>query len=227
MTRFTSLFAWAGGGLFAASLATCAWWYAVVWGRPAPAANPLAALAVDTLLFAAFAAHHSLFARAPLKGWMARLVPEPLVRPVYVWLASVLLILLCVLWQPVDGDVYRVAGWLALGQIAAQIAGLILIARSVAAIDPLELAGIRPAGSTPLQVGGPYRWVRHPLYLGWMLVAFGTPVMTGDRLAFAVLSSAYLVAAIPWEERSLVGTFGAAYRAYCRRVRWKILPYVF
>ena len=78
-----------------------------------------------------------------------------------------------------------------------------------------------------LQTDGPYRLVRHPLYLGWMLIVLGAAHMTGDRLAFAVITSLYLVIAIPWEERSLERTFGDAYRRYQVDVRWRAIPYVF
>src|SRR5712692_2577406 len=85
----------------------------------------------------------------------------------------------------------------------------------------------RGARGGTLQINGPYRLVRHPLYLGWMLTVFGAAHMTGDRVAFAVITSLYLVIAIPWEERSLERTFGDAYRQYKGEVRWKAIPYVF
>jgi protein-S-isoprenylcysteine O-methyltransferase Ste14 len=65
------------------------------------------------------------------------------------------------------------------------------------------------------------------VYLGWVLFVFGAPNMTADRLAFAVISSAYLVIAVPWEERSLRKSFGRAYEDYERTVRWRIIPYVY
>jgi protein-S-isoprenylcysteine O-methyltransferase Ste14 len=78
-----------------------------------------------------------------------------------------------------------------------------------------------------LQTTGPYRLVRHPLYLGWMLVVFAPANMTGDRLFFAVITSAYLIAAIPWEERSLVKAFGETYVRYKEQVRSRVIPYVY
>ena len=102
-----------------------------------------------------------------------------------------------------------------------------MIARSVGAIDPLELAGIRAATPAGPQTRGPYGVVRHPLYLGWMLIAFGPAQLTGDRLAFAAMTSLYLVMAIPWEERALERAFGAQYATYKQRVRWRLVPYVF
>ena len=74
---------------------------------------------------------------------------------------------------------------------------------------------------------GPYRWVRHPLYLGWLLMVFGAAHMTGDRLAFAAITTAYLVVAIPWEERSLRQSFGEAYARYMRDVRWRMIPFIY
>jgi methanethiol S-methyltransferase len=111
---------------------------------------------------------------------------------------------------------------------AIQVAGLWLIAASVGVIDPLELAGIRsctrPAG---LQVRGPYRLVRHPLYFGWVLMVFGAATMTFDRLVFAVMTTIYLIVAIPWEERSLDRVFGDEYHRYKARVRWRMIPYIY
>jgi protein-S-isoprenylcysteine O-methyltransferase Ste14 len=133
------------------------------------------------------------------------------------------------------------------------------VARSVATIDPLHLAGIRQIfGTAPekataessqqigrdersaqraqaettgnrerLQVRGPYRLVRHPLYFGWLLMVFGAAHMTGDRLAFAVLTTAYLVMAIPWEERSLTAAFGEEYEQYKTAVKWRMVPYLY
>jgi protein-S-isoprenylcysteine O-methyltransferase Ste14 len=109
-----------------------------------------------------------------------------------------------------------------------QLAGLLLIAGAVRAIDALELAGIRThSRSDSLQITGPYHLVRHPLYLGWMLATFGPAHMTGDRLAFAAISAFYLVIAVPFEERSLAADFGDAYRRYQVLVRWRIVPYVY
>jgi protein-S-isoprenylcysteine O-methyltransferase Ste14 len=216
---------WSGGALFVVSLAWCAWWYLFTAGGSRPYSGP-AAIAADTLLFALFALHHSLFARDTAKSWLNR-VPADLQRSLYVSIASLLLIVVCAVWQPIGGDLYR-AGRLSPLHVAVQIAGLWVIAKAVSKIDPLELAGIRPARSAePLQTSGPYRWVRHPLYLGWVLVVFATPHVTGDRLAFAALSTAYLIAAVPWEERSLVGAFGDDYIRYQRDVRWRIIPFIY
>jgi protein-S-isoprenylcysteine O-methyltransferase Ste14 len=175
-----------------------------------------------------FAAHHSLFARDRVKLWLARTVPLSLLRSVYVWVASVLLILVCLLWRPIGGELYRATGLSAIAPIAIQLAGTWFVARAVARIDPLELAGIHAASAVDaLQISGPYRWVRHPIYFGWALIVFGTPHMTGDRLAFAAITTLYLAIAVPWEERSLTRSFGEQYVRYTRDVRWRMIPFIY
>jgi protein-S-isoprenylcysteine O-methyltransferase Ste14 len=217
---------WAGGALFVLALAVCFYSFAVRWGRPAPFAP--AAVAFDIALFTLFAAHHSVFARAGVKRSLARLVPARLERSFYVWVASLLLLLTCLAWQPVGGEVFGVHGVRAAAHAAVETVGLLMIAGAVRAIDPLELAGIRShAGGEALQISGPYRLVRHPLYLGWLLATFGAGHMTGDRLLFAGISVFYLAVAVPFEERSLVLSFGEQYRRYQQTVRWRIVPYVY
>ena len=220
--------------MFAASLAYWSSWYLYGLGRassslPSGAVGlDASALAFDAALFTLFATHHSLLAREPVQRAIA-FVPSHLMRSVYVWTASALLFAVCLSWRPIGDDVYRLTGALAMALALVQIAGAGLIARSVARIDPLELAGIRSPrrSDAGLQTSGPYRIVRHPLYLGWMLVVFGAAHMTADRLAFAAISSFYLVIAVPWEERSLMKSFGPAYANYQRRVRWRVIPYVY
>src|SRR5512138_3579118 len=194
-------FRWAGGAVFVGALAFCAYTFAAVWSGDAPADR--SAIPIDLALFTAFATHHSVFAREPVKRWIAGLVPERLLRSTYVWIASVLLSGVCALWRAVGGVLYEATGWRAALHAAVQVAGLVFVADAVRRIDALELAGIRehPARQ-PLQIGGPYRLVRHPIYLGWLLATFGAARMTGDRLLFAAISAIYLVVAMPIEERA-------------------------
>jgi protein-S-isoprenylcysteine O-methyltransferase Ste14 len=220
------VFVWLGGVVFVGSLGFCAYSYTVRWSLPHH--GDASALAFDAVLFSAFAMHHSLFARTPVKDTLSRLVPERLLRSVYVWIASLLLVTVCAAWMPIGGEVYRHAGWLGVPHALVQFVGIWLIARSVRTIDPLDLAGIRrQSANEGLQIGGPYRLVRHPLYLGWLLAVFGAALMTADRLAFAVITTAYLVIAIPWEERSLRAAFGSEYERYSHLVRWRLVPFVF
>jgi methanethiol S-methyltransferase len=218
---------WTGGALFVASLAVCASSYLVVFGYETPW-HGWQPPVVDVALLTVFAAHHSLFARDRVKRTMAAMIPQRLLRSCYVWTASTLLVLVCLLWQPVGGELYGARGAQAIAHAGVQLAGVWLIARSVAKIDALDLAGIRPAvDAVGLQIGGPYRLVRHPLYLGWLLTVFGTPRMTGDRLVFAAMTSGYLVVAIPWEERALARSFGDGYARYKSIVRWRLIPFIY
>lgn len=219
---------WLGGAAFVASLGLFVFSYFVVFGRAAASGRVLQPVLLNTLLFSAFAMHHSVLARASVKRRLVTVVPARLERSVYVWASSALFALVCLGWQPVDGVVYTRAGWWSLPHWLAIAAGGLLTWRAAAVLDPFELAGIRQAAGDnragEFRVVGPYRWMRHPIYLGWMLIVFGVPEMTGTRLTFAIVSSAYLVIAIPFEERSLTAAFGETYRTYQRRVRWRVLP---
>lgn len=220
-------FAWLGGLLFVAALADCAYSYLVRWAATVRFGGTTA-IATDLVLFTVFALHHSVFARESVKSIVRLVLDDRWLRSVYVWIASLLLLSALELWTPIGGEIYRVRGVGSIALAGLQIAGLGLIIRSVAAIDPLELAGIRvPQTPNPLSVAGPYRLVRHPLYLGWILIVFGTAHMTGDRLAFATITAFYLLIAIPWEERSLLGAYGDEYSRYRQSVRWRVVPYIY
>jgi methanethiol S-methyltransferase len=223
---------WAGGAMFVASLAYFLYAYLVVFGRPAPAGAWLPAAAINVTLFTLFALHHSLFARTPLKARVRKLADPRLERSLYVWMASLLFLGVCLLWRPVPGELYRLEGpWWWLG-VTVQVIGLALTYLGSRALDALDLAGIRQlrqdaAAHPRLVTSGVYAVVRHPLYFGWALLVFGAPHMTMTRAVFAVVSTLYLAVAIPFEERSLTTTFGAAYEAYTRRVRWRMLPFLY
>ncbi len=232
--RIIQAVAWLGGAAFAGSLGYCAWSYAVVFARVLPPGGPMAvvrAILVNLVLFGAFAAHHSIMARTGAKRWLERRLDPALERAVYVWVSSALLVLVCYAWRGVPGHVYTLEGaWRWLGW-TAQLAGVWLTLRAAGVIDVFELAGIRQARGDRTQpvfkVVGPYHFVRHPIYLGWLLMTFGAPEMTATRCSFAAISSAYLIVAVPFEERSLVAAFGDAYREYRQRVRWRMVPGVY
>ncbi len=197
-----------------------------------PPASVLGPTLVNTALFSIFALQHSLFARTGLKQFVSTLVPRQLERSVYVWMASVLFIAVLLLWQPVPGYLWQVASPWSLGLAGVQIAGIVITAYAARMIDVLDLAGIRQAWPLPatrsmeLTRDGLYGFVRHPIYLGWLLIVWATPVMTGTRLVFAAVSTIYLLIAMPFEERSLGAEMGEAYEIYKKDVRWKIIPYV-
>ena len=223
---------WSGALLFLLSLLSFLVRYMVVLRVPTP--PPWDATATgDALsnlgLFSVFALHHSIMARTGAKAWLTRLVPADLERSVYVWVASVLFLIVCWLWQPLPGVVWRVEGpaWWAL--TAVQLAGVVLTLRAARLVGIWELAGVRrPSRGAVIEftTSGPFGIVRHPIYLGWVLMVFAMPSMTSSRFEFAAVSTAYLVAAIPFEESSLIEQYGDNYRSYQRQMRWRLLPYV-
>ena len=200
--------------------------------------DALPRIGIDVTLFTAFALHHSLFARTGAKRWLQRQVPPELERSVYVWIASVLFIVVCAAWQPVPGVVWGVDGALRSGLTTVQVAAMLFTVVAARRLGVLQLAGIAPlqrtsptcANVTPepvkLDDAGPYGLVRHPIYLGWLFIVWATPTMNGTRLVFAAISSAYLVSGRPFEERDLRATFGLAYQVYCRRVKWRMSVWV-
>jgi protein-S-isoprenylcysteine O-methyltransferase Ste14 len=228
-------FAWLAAAAFAGSLGFFVYSYFVRYGAVVPSAGPLSMALlsspalVNYLLFTVFALHHSLFARPAVKALLHRVVQPRLERAVYTLLASGLFVLACWWWQPVGGVAWRLTGaWRWVGY-AVQAAGVAVTVVGARALDVLELAGVRQltprrGPPPPLKVDGVYGFVRHPLYFAWMLLVFGAPDMTMTRLSFALISTVYLAVAIPFEERSLIETFGPAYASYRKKVRWRMLP---
>jgi protein-S-isoprenylcysteine O-methyltransferase Ste14 len=220
---------WTGALLFAVSLTSFVYVYGRLLGVPAPATlEPVwPAVLFDLVLFTVFALHHSVMARTGAKAWLTRVVPGELERSCYVWIASLLFLAVCWLWQPLPGVAWSIGAPWRWAMWAIPVTGILLTERAARFIGVWELAGVRQARRdrpVEFKVTGPFGLVRHPIYLGWVLMVFGVPDMTNSRLLFAVISSAYLVAAIPWEEASLVEAFGDKYRAYQQQVRSRLLP---
>ena len=228
--------AWIGAGMFAASLAWFVYCYVVRFGRLVPPGPLFVPVVANILLFSVFALHHSALARSGAKRVIRRLVPAELERSLYTWVASLLFLGVCTWWQPVPGVLYELDGVWRLAAWAAQAAGVLLTVRASSAIDMLDLAGVRAverALGTPdtrppvLTTRGLYGFVRHPLYFAWALFVFSAPTMTATRACFAFVSTAYLMMAIPWEERDLVDTFGQDYQTYRRRVKTRMIPWLY
>ena len=229
------LYAWLGGAVFVTSLFYFGYVYGVRLGRssgpPQPQMSQQPSRGISRSLPRLPCITACSHARAQSAGSRAGSTPS-LERSTYVWLASLLFAAVCWFWQPVGlPALYRVTGSTVWILRAVQVAGIALLAHASFLVDWLDLAGIRQAqgASRPpsLVAAGPYRLVRHPIYLGWTLVVLGTSHMTADRLLFAAVSLFYLAAAVPVEERSLLATFGQAYEAYKTQVKWRIVPFVY
>lgn len=230
------LYAVSAGVAFVASLAYGAYFYLHALDRPGPAPTS-GALWHNVAWTLVFALHHSLMARSGAKQALARIASPTIERATYVWIASLLYVGVCAAWRRLPGELYAFTGPAAWPFVVIQLGGAAAAWLGVSRLDPLELSGIRQTWSarradpkrvnSPLHTDGIYAWVRHPLYLGWVLMVWGTPHMTMDRLVFATLTTAYLVVAVPFEERSLAASFGEPYLAYRRRVRWRIVPFLY
>lgn len=193
-------------------------------------AGPLTwtAVLVNLGLLCAFGLQHSLMARRGFKRWLTRMVPQAMERSVYVLAFNLVVVALIWFWQPIGGTVWQVenetARMLIWGLFAASWLSVPLYTFM---INHFDLFGTRQAwrnlqgkGQDVLRFGTPgaYRFVRHPIYMGWTMCFWITPTMSVGHLIFAAGMTAYMLLAIPYEERDLVRTYGDAYRRYKDRV---------
>jgi protein-S-isoprenylcysteine O-methyltransferase Ste14 len=225
----SKLFRWFGALVFLLSLLSFAYVYVVRLGVPAADHGHTARDVVfNVTLFTIFALHHSIMARTGAKAWITRLAPPALERSIYVWIASLLFLAVCWLWRPLPGVIWETRG-AGLPLYVVQVFGAVLTIAAARIVGVWELAGVKqpdPIKTIEFTANGPFAIVRHPIYLAWVLMVFATPVMTTSRMVFAVVSTLYLIVAIPFEERSLVDGFGDKYVAYQRQMRWRLIPYI-
>jgi protein-S-isoprenylcysteine O-methyltransferase Ste14 len=193
------------------------------------------AVLIDLALIALFGVQHSVMARPGFKARWTKIVPAPLERSVYCLAAALALIALFAFWHPIAGTVWsvenptaRIVLW------ALFFAGWVILFIATHLINHWELFGLAqawrhfrgtegapPTFRTPLF----YRWVRHPIYSGFLLAFWATPEMSYGHLLLAVGFTAYILVGIAYEERDLIGHYGQTYTDYRKRVGM-VFPWV-
>ncbi len=193
----------------------------------------IAALTINTLLLGLFAVQHSVMARPAFKSWWTRIIPPAAERSTYVLLTSLILLLMFWKWQPLPQPVWKIEAPAASAALWGLCAlGWLVVLISTFLINHFELFGLRqvvlfftkqPYRPAEFKTPTLYRFVRHPIMLGFIIAFWATPDMTVGHLFFAAVTTAYILIAIRLDERDLVTYYGDAYRRYQQQVRM-LLP---
>jgi protein-S-isoprenylcysteine O-methyltransferase Ste14 len=182
-------------------------------------------LIINTVLVSLFVLQHMIMARRRFKKWLSKIIPPYLVRSTFVGTAAFTLLLIALFWQPMTDMIYQVQGPGRFVIWGLYLLGWALVVVSTRLIDEKALHGIRQSfsgrddeDSQELLMPSLYRWVRHPMMLGFIIVLWANPAMTEGRLLLASFMTLYILIGIKFEERGLIRKFGKQYENYKKRV---------
>lgn len=185
-------------------------------------------LVINSMLIGLFALQHSVMARKGFKDLWTRVIPEPIERSTYVLLASLAIILLMWQWRPMPQVIWNIGS--ETGRVlilTLYLAGWAVLFYSSFLLDHFDFVGMRQVylhlrrrerSEVPFRTPGLYRFLRHPIMLGALILFWATPTMTVGHMFFAALITVYVLVGIRFEERDLVRVYGRAYEEYRRRV---------
>jgi methanethiol S-methyltransferase len=190
--------------------------------------GPAAALLVNALLLGLFAIQHSVMARPRFKAVWTKIVPNSIERSTYVLISSLILLLIFWQWRPMTATVWDIsANPMRMALQGLHWIGWLVVLLSSFMISHWDLFGLRQVflhlkskAYSPLafRTSALYRFVRHPLMLGFIIAFWATPTMSEGHLFFAVATTAYILIALQFEEKDLVDAIGSAYTDYKKRV---------
>lgn len=200
-------------------------------GTPGPMGT---AILINLLLLLLFGVHHSVTARIAFKRWWTKVIPSEIERSTYVLISDLLFALILWQWRPIPTIVWQFDSTLATFLLWGLFAfGWILVVFSSFLIDHFDLFGLRHVylywrgqeyTHSPFKERSLYRWIRHPLLLGWLIAFWSTPKMTVGHLVFAGGTTVYIVIGLLLEEQTLRGILGEEYRKYCERTA-RFIPF--
>lgn len=186
------------------------------------------ALMINLGLLTIFAIQHSGMARKGFKRWITQYIPKSAERATYVLLSNTVMLIMFYFWEPMGGVIWSTeSAYLKTCVLTIYMFGWALVLVSTFLINHFHLFGLQQVWGQLIGIEIPtshfvapslYKLVRHPLYVGWIVVVWAAPVMTSAHLVFALMCTAYILIAIQFEEKDLEGEFGDAYKAYKEQV---------